>query len=99
VTVVEHRASERWREPEARYEATGTRTGCSLDRYGSGGARSGKVWGCPEGGNGMLLCVRGCVKGRSLGRGRGVGDGDGAVRGEVPGLYQAVHYFEFYHIM
>jgi hypothetical protein len=28
VTVVEYRASKRWREPEARYEATGTRTGC-----------------------------------------------------------------------
>jgi len=48
--------------PEARYEEMGTGTECSLDRYGSGGARRGTVWGCPEGKNGMLLSVRGCVR-------------------------------------
>jgi len=48
------------RGTDARYEATGTGTGCSLDRYGSGGARRGTVWGCPEGENGLLLGVRGC---------------------------------------
>jgi hypothetical protein len=50
--------------PEARHEATGTGTGCSLDRCGSGGARRDTIWGSPEGGNVVPLGVRGCVKGR-----------------------------------
>ena len=49
-------------EPEVRYEATGTGTGCSLDRCGSGGARRGTVWGCPEGGNGVPLGAVGCTR-------------------------------------